>query len=147
MQRVERLVVGLGSIGLAMMWRGFIVSPRARELVTVSTWFPPLKFVDFVTAPLGLCGVAVLASSPQLSVPRRIGGVLAVCSAALWPVLKLPHMSPVVLRLSASHGIHLHDVLALPMLACALTLLAPWRAPLAILRSPIRVRLAPRWSS
>jgi hypothetical protein len=129
-QRLERMAAGFGVMGAALAWRVFVVPPSTPVLVPLGGWIPPMKAVDLVIAPLALLGLVVLAGAPELSLARRTAGIAALAGSVMWPVLTLPAMSPVVMTLTASHGVHVHDVLVVPMLVTALTLLEPWRAPL-----------------
>jgi hypothetical protein len=124
------MVAGFGAMGAALTWRIFVVPPVTPVLLPLGEWIPPVKAVDLVIGPLALLGVLVLGGAPRLSFARRAAGTAALVGSVMWPVLTFPWMSPVVMTVTASHGVHVHDVLLLPMLATALVLLAPWRAPL-----------------
>jgi hypothetical protein len=81
---------------------------------------PSIHEGDIVTAPLGLAGLALLASAPRLPTWRRIAGAGLTIAAILWPVSTSDKAGPVVVSLGSSHGIHKYDVLAVvPAMAAA----------------------------
>lgn len=129
-ERLERLVVGVSMIVAAVVWRCFVVPVDAPVWFRIMSFLPPLKTVDVVTVPLVALGAAVLAGVPGRRWFRRLLGLVLLAAAIVWPALVLPHSSPVVWTLSATHGMHLHDVLSIPGFGAALLVLAPWGAPL-----------------
>lgn len=121
-----RLVVGFGLVAVAVVARCFALAPGAR-LAHLGPYLPAVTQLDLLTGPLALAGVAVVAGAPGLSSARRSLGTVALVAAIGWPAIQFGNLSPVVLRLSADHGVHLHDVVLMPFLAGALLLLQPAR--------------------
>ena len=108
--------MGASLLGAAGLWR--LVAPSGAMLVHGGR-LPSIHKGDIVTAPLGLAGLALLASAPQLATWRRIAGAGLMFAAILWPVSTSDKAGPVVVSLG-SHGIHKYDVLAVvPAMAAA----------------------------
>jgi hypothetical protein len=111
-----RVLVGVCLLGAAGLWR--LMAPSGEMLVDGGR-LPSIHEGDIVTAPLGLAGLALLASAPRLPTWRRIAGAGLTLSAILWPVSTSDRAGPVVATLG-SHGIHKYDVLAIvPAMAAA----------------------------
>ena len=111
-----RVLVGACLIGAAGLWR--LVAPPGEMLVD-GGWLPSIHVGDIVTAPLGLAGLALLASAPRLATWRRIAGAGLTLAAILWPVSTSDMAGPVVASFG-NHGIHKYDVLAVvPAMAAA----------------------------
>jgi hypothetical protein len=113
-----RVLVGACLLASAGLWR--LVAPSGEMLVDGGR-LPSIHEGDTVTAPLGLTGLALLASAPRLPTWRRIAGAGLTIAAILWPVSTSDKAGPVVVSLG-SHGIHKYDVLAVvpAMVAAAL---------------------------
>ncbi|MEZ5219032.1 MAG: hypothetical protein R2705_09925 [Ilumatobacteraceae bacterium] len=139
MKRVERLAVGGVVMVGAVIWRAFVVPSDLPNLWSFSRLVPPVKVADVATIPLLLLGLAILAGGQRRSAVRTAAGVVALAVAVAWPALKFAHLSPVVLHISRTHGVHAHDALALPVLLAGLVLLAPWQTPLPRRFAPVRV--------
>jgi hypothetical protein len=88
---------------------------------------PSVHVGDIVTIPLGLAGLALLASAPRLPTWRRVAGAGLMLAAILWPVSTSDKAGPVVVALG-SHGIHRYDALSVVPATVAAALLG-FRCP------------------
>jgi hypothetical protein len=112
----KRVLIGVCLLGAAGLWR--LAVPTGKTLFD-GACLPSVHVGDIVTIPLGLAGLALLASAPRLPTWRRIAGAGLTIAAILWPVSTSDKAGPVVVSLG-SHGIHKYDVLAVvPAMAAA----------------------------
>ena len=111
-----RVLVGACLLGAAGLWR--LMAPTG-DMLLDGGCLPSINEGDIVTAPLGLTGLALLASAPRLPTWRRLAGAGLMVAAILWPVSTSEKAGPVVVSLG-NHGIHKYDVLAVvPAMAAA----------------------------
>jgi hypothetical protein len=71
-------------------------------------FLPSVHEGDIVTIPLGLAGLALLASAPRLPTWRRAAGAGLTLAAIHWPVSTSEMAGPVVVSLG-KHGIHRYE--------------------------------------
>lgn len=126
---LSRSILGVFLIGAAVATR-CLATAHGGVLMTFGSRLPALTLIDFFTAPVAFVGIAVLAGSRGLAPVRRLFGVIALIAAIAWPAIKFGDLSPVILAISSRHGVHVHDVVAFPILAVSMALLAPWRSAL-----------------
>jgi hypothetical protein len=128
-----RVLVGGCLLGAAGLWR--LVAPTGKMLVDLG-FLPSVHEGDIVTIPLGLAGLALLASAPRLPTWRRAAGAGLTLAAIHWPVSTSEMAGPVVVSLG-KHGIHRYDVLAVVPAMAAAALLG-FHRPVRRLRDEIR---------
>lgn len=116
-------MVGVCLLGAAGLWR--LVAPSGKMLVDFGC-LPSVHVGDIVTVPLGLAGLALLASAPRLPTWRRVAGAGLTLAAILWPVSTSEKAGPVVVSLG-NHGIHRYDVLTVVPAMAAAALLGFYR--------------------
>jgi hypothetical protein len=126
---ISRLALGFGLIAAAVLVR-CLSTVHGGVVITLGQHVPAVTRIDLLTGPVALLGVALLASAPGLARLRRIGGLVSLVAAIGWPALKLGDAGAVLFTISARHGVHARDLIVFPVLAMALGMLAPWRAPL-----------------
>jgi hypothetical protein len=115
----KRVLIGVCLLGAAGLWR--LAVPSGKMLVDCGC-LPSVHEGDIVTIPLGLAGLALLASAPRLPVWRRVAGAGLMLAAILWPVSTSDKAGPVVVALG-SHGIHRYDALSIVPATAAAALL------------------------